>query len=960
MKLILTFFLFFYTTLTYSEIKVSSVNVKCDTRSPTCKDLINSSFLMQKKFNSIEEFRAILKLFLANTRFENLSYQLVEQEGKISLEINLETLHYIRRVQVKDGKRRDPFDFLSMLRTRAGGYFNDMDIESDKELILSRLHAIGFPNAQVRLSLEQGERGKELIFYIARGEPKVIHSVQLTCDSDYILKHMNQRFSDYKKKRFNRDQFNDDLNLLRKDLYSHGYYFLKLQTETKDISQNLINLMIECDQSYLVAVDLDDQNGIYRKENLHSDLKMIIQRSRFSMLNREIERFFIDLYRRHGFLNPKVKVRHRIISDRAGEQVEQYRVLIPKQERTSVKNITFRGNNYFSRDVLMGIFNRSQSDLASRGFYDLQYYREVANRLRLFYIENGYLSAEAQFSIRQAAEPNQFSIYWEIFEGRRSLVREFKVSGLEQNKELDQLAQTHFQSVKIDEHFNPIEFEKEKVSFLEKVMSLGYLNAFYTHRDDTEVVSYSAANQEVSIGLNLNLGNRQVLRDAVVLGVVKTKPETIERKIRVKQGDIITPEYLEMVRVDLASMGIFSNYDVSLLPDTLSEGESGDQHNKLVVRVRERDYGAVEVAPGFRSDLGLKLSSKFSLSNLNGKNQTLSLNAQVNRRLHFQEFDRDRRDLGVHFFEYDFRANYSYPDFYKSYWDYNATVAVSRRRFFSFDADIQRISNTFSRDLTRKINFSLRHQYETIDQYNATRETDNGNFEIGALTPGITFDYRDNPAFTTKGAYINLSCEVARPEFLSQNEPQAKIDFYKLVARNKFYIPFGDSVVLAMALTTGVQKNMAQDVRTDANGNPVTDADGTVLTQGSIPAIKVFRLTGVDLVRGYAEEEINRIEDGRDVSQALVQDKAYMTNIKIEPRYLLSDQFSLGLFYDAGAVQIDQYNPMSLRDSVGVTFKVLTPVGTLDFDYGHKLNRRTFADGRQESPGRVHVSIGFL
>jgi outer membrane protein insertion porin family len=49
-----------------------------------------------------------------------------------------------------------------------------------------------------------------------------------------------------------------------------------------------------------------------------------------------------------------------------------------------------------------------------------------------------------------------------------------------------------------------------------------------------------------------------------------------------------------------------------------------------------------------------------------------------------------------------------------------------------------------------------------------------------------------------------------------------------------------------------------------------------------------------------------------------------------------------------------------LRQSVGVTFKVVTPVGTLDFDYGIKLLRKKDQSGNLEAPGRFHVSIGFF
>jgi outer membrane protein insertion porin family len=67
-----------------------------------------------------------------------------------------------------------------------------------------------------------------------------------------------------------------------------------------------------------------------------------------------------------------------------------------------------------------------------------------------------------------------------------------------------------------------------------------------------------------------------------------------------------------------------------------------------------------------------------------------------------------------------------------------------------------------------------------------------------------------------------------------------------------------------------------------------------------------------------------------------------------------------GVFYDAGRVFVNTVELGELRDSIGVTFKVITPVGTLDFDYGIKLLRKKNANGSLEDPGRFHVSIGFF
>jgi outer membrane protein insertion porin family len=59
-------------------------------------------------------------------------------------------------------------------------------------------------------------------------------------------------------------------------------------------------------------------------------------------------------------------------------------------------------------------------------------------------------------------------------------------------------------------------------------------------------------------------------------------------------------------------------------------------------------------------------------------------------------------------------------------------------------------------------------------------------------------------------------------------------------------------------------------------------------------------------------------------------------------------------------VFVNQFKPLDLRTSVGLTMKLLTPVGSLDFDFGVKLKRNIGPDNERESFGRFHLSIGYF
>ena len=81
---------------------------------------------------------------------------------------------------------------------------------------------------------------------------------------------------------------------------------------------------------------------------------------------------------------------------------------------------------------------------------------------------------------------------------------------------------------------------------------------------------------------------------------------------------------------------------------------------------------------------------------------------------------------------------------------------------------------------------------------------DNGSFEIGAITPSFTADYRNTRINATSGAWFNISNEFANPLLLSQKNKDLTINFYKLISRNRFYIPIPRGTI-ALSLVGGVE-----------------------------------------------------------------------------------------------------------------------------------------------------------
>jgi outer membrane protein insertion porin family len=380
------------------------------------------------------------------------------------------------------------------------------------------------------------------------------------------------------------------------------------------------------------------------------------------------------------------------------------------------------------------------------------------------------------------------------------------------------------------------------------------------------------------------------------------------------------------------------------------------------VQVKEKEFGLGEVAPGYRTDLGWKLSAGVTINNVQGMNRQFSIAAQSNLRTSLAGFDLRRKTENKRLPEFTFKTSfiepYAFHNLLKTQVEFETQASAQRKRFYGFDADIYRISPQLSKSFSKNFIGSLRYQFERIVQFDASESKDNDNFFIGSITPSLTWDLRDDAINTKKGAYFNLSSEWANKYFFSMQNDDLEINYLKVISRNRFYIPMGD-VTLAMSISAGYQKNFANEPYVNGSGNTELNSNGVLKTKGYIPSIKLFRLEGYDEVRGFEDSEINVVESGENIGKVVVQDSLYFANFKLEPRYNVTDVFQVGIFFDAGRLYQETFKPLKLRSSVGAGLKFLTPVGSLDFDYGIKLDRK-IRNGQQESFGRFHLSIGFF
>lgn len=893
-----------------------------------------------------------LKKIPLDSRIKKFSFDIANKE----LLVNVIYKPKISEISIKLNIDLDPDPITKIISLKESSFFTKQDMESSKKSILKFLKDRGYDNIEIRPDIYLEEGKARVFFNVNVGKVVLVKKVSITTDNDELAKSYLLRILKFRKKPFNIIELKILQDNLANDIEKSGFYFGKVAFEyiTRPDSSKEIQVKIHFGEKFNFHFR---GNDLFTKQEFSERLKSAISsgvnRFELGMLQDTIGSMYVE----RGVYNSRVHVRERVTDSKSGILFRNFYVEVEEGHKISVNSLKFQGYLRLELKELENIYMTNSTDLASRGYFDKTYLEKFSKLLKKKYLKKGFLFVEVSDpSIGYSSNGKAVDVSYTVKERQQTTINSISIKGV--NTKLE----NEIKALLINKSslsLNIIELEEDLAKALAYVREQGYFFARIKNADRDTLLEYSSNFNSVKISVEFDLGGKSEFNSVVVNGYVDTRPKVIKREVQLDTGETITPKKIQRIQNRLTGLGLFGT--VKITPYVVNKNLSSETYKvNLLIQVKEKDFNVLQVAPGFRTDLGLKLSTLFSRSNLNmlGSNDSVSISAQANYRLNFGDLDAKRKSESQKIVEGLVKLKYSWP-YTTRFFDTSISGSGQRKRFFSFDADIYRGSILFSKTFKKHYSVGLKGQYEQIRQFNATLVKDDDKFTIGGLTPSVTLDFLDDSQNPRKGAWFNLSWEFANPELGSLSNPEKEINFSKIISRNKFYYPVGNWV-FALSLAAGYQKNNNQNVLTDANGNTVFNDDGSVRTVGFIPSIKTFRLDGVDAVRGFGDSEINRLENGVAISDLRSQSEVYFSSFKFEPRYLFNDTMALGVFLDAGSLFVNHYKPLDLRTSVGLSFKFLTPVGSLDFNYGVKTQRKDLADGGQESFGRFHLSIGYF
>jgi outer membrane protein insertion porin family len=539
-------------------------------------------------------------------------------------------------------------------------------------------------------------------------------------------------------------------------------------------------------------------------------------------------------------------------------------------------------------------------------------YQQDKERILAFYRSKGYQQATIlRDSIYYDESRSRLFIDIEIEEGLQYHVGSVSWEGNELFSSAELAKQLKMKEGDVFRFSSPELAYLAKSAYYER----GYL--------DTEIIPRETIRGDsIDVSFQVFEGEPWRIRRIEFTGNVKTREKVLRREVALRPGDVFKSSQLQESQRRLYMLGYFKDVQFQ---QHATPSIDDEKYIDLSFIVEEQRTGAASMGAGYSDRDKLVGTIGLQIPNFRGMGQNLDFS---------WEFGSRREQFLIGFTEpwlFDTPTSFSFR-----------LYTLNQQYFNSFDFHRNSVSVRVGRRLKKPAYSSISLGYQLRDE-RYSDFVDSTQADSPSFTPRTTSslelvfrrDTRDLPDFPTNGSVVSYTPEVAS-SFIAGD-----VDFHRHELNVNIYRPSFWRFVLAVETKFSI-----------IDGFSDWDDDNISFWDRFTPG-------GVDWwdgqVRGYPDASLGP----RDAQGRNIGGRSMMT-VNIEYRFPITERQVIGLvFADAGNAweHIYDFNPTDLKRSLGVGFRVMTPMlGMIGFDFGYGFDRRS-VDG--QSPGlSTHFQFG--
>ncbi len=603
------------------------------------------------------------------------------------------------------------------------------------------------------------------------------------------------------------------------------------------------------------------------------------------------------LYANEGYYRAKVNYE---IEPQENNQVNVV-FKIQENEEIKVRKVLFLGNEKFSDKALRKILQTKKKSLlsfiTSAGAYKEDLLHDDVIRLTLWYLDHGYLQFAAEPPLTLSTEKGMY-VFFIVSEGEQYTVKSMR---WENASEEEQRVLSGLRTLLPGQIFSREKLQKDITAMTDYYADQGYAFA--------EIVPLyfpDEASRTVDVIYRVQKGEKYYVGDIRIIGNTKTRDKVIRREMGIIEGDLYSSSMVRFSKTELERLGYFETVNISTEPGT------APNLLDVVVSVKEGQTGTLSGGAGFSSTDQFILMANITQSNLFGRGQVLSLNAEVGG---------TRQNFSLSFtepwlFDIPLSAGFDIFNTERVYQDFTRKSTGGALRL--------------GYELRQYLRGNVMYKYEDVEVTDVsqlasiTLRAEEGESTVSSVTFSIVHNTLDNPMFPLKG-WLNIGTSEFAGTFLGGNT-----DFVKLQADTGVYIPIVWDTTVHLRGRIGWGEGIGGD---------------------RLPVFERYFVGGISTVRGYDVRTL-----GPEVDGVLIGGNKELI-FNAEFIFPISSQLKLrGLvFCDAGNAfsEDESIKFQNLRFSTGAGFRWFSPMGPLTFVLGFPLDREP-----DEDPYAVQFSIG--
>ena len=701
---------------------------------------------------------------------------------------------------------------------------------------------------------------------------------------------------------YNKNVINEDV----KNLYGTGF-FETVEAEEKDISEGVVILFKVKEKPLLTKISIEGVRFIRKRKILDSiDIKEGSFVDEFKV--KEAVRKIKDLYNIKGF--SQAEVTYQIIPVEGKNEVT-VKLSIDEKRVLKVRSVKVRGNKSVSGRRIIKLMKTRKAWLLNRGVFKKEVLEDDIRRITDFYKLEGFSDASADIDVEHL--PKGVYLTVNVNEGRRYYVGKITVEGV---KEIPGYAVFSAMELKEGSIYSEQAVYVDSSRIREVYVDRGYI---FSQVDPLSLLN--PATGKIDIAYKIVENDIAYIEDINIKGNIKTKDKVIRRELRVYPGERFDGKKIRKSKERLDNLGFFEEIRFGTEP--------GSQANNvdLAVDVKEAKTGYFSFGGGYSSIDEFMGFIEIRQRNFDYRN--------------FSTFTGAGQDLSVMLSMGTLTKRYQLS--FTNPWIFDKPVSfgfdVYRKGHkqdenvgYAYEEDVKGGALRLGREFNDYWKGGIAYRFENVTISNPAEDAGSGlEAEVGTtdLSSGeaySVYDSRDNVFSPLKGIYVRNTFQLFGGPFAGDK------DFLKYFGRVSFYVPALNKSVVELRLRGGIAECFGDTSK--------------------IPFYEKFYAGGASTIRGYQERKVGPIDTGNN---PVGGDRMVIANI--EYTYPLADFLKAATFFDVGKVwggEDSDVEKSGFKSSIGLGFRVNTPIGPVSVDYGWPLDKEPGEEGKE---GRFHFNV---